>query len=310
MSVNWQKDILNKFSNVEINADMKKFTNFKIGGLADVLATPDSYEELIEMYLWCINNNINISIIGKGTNLLVSDKGVRGIVIRVADNLSKIVRKDNIIIAQAGALLSSVAKTALNAQLAGLEFASGIPGSIGGAVYMNAGAYEGEMNHVVTKAKIVTRDGKTQEWDNKRLSLEYRSSAVATEKAIILEVETTLHKGAYQDISDKMNLLNGKRREKQPLNMPSAGSTFKRPPGIAGSYLIDKVGLKGHKIGGAQVSTKHAGFIINTGDARAQDVLNLMAFVQNKVYQEEGILLQPEVRFLGEEQESQLIRED
>jgi len=307
MDLNWQDEIVEISPNVAINVDMRNHTYFKIGGKAEALATPTTFEELINVYRWCKNKNLNTTIIGNGTNLLVSDKGILGVVIKISDNLSEIKRGNNTITAQAGALLSSVAKVALDMGLTGFEFASGIPGSIGGAVYMNAGAYDGEMKGVVTKATVLTKSGVIEIWEKDRLELDYRNSAVAKEGAIILDVEISLTQGSYSKILDKMNLLNRWRRERQPLEKPSAGSTFKRPPDIAGSYLIDKIGLKGYSIGGAQVSKKHAGFIINTGSATAQDVLDLMAYVQKRVYEEEGILLMPEVRFIGQKQDSDLI---
>ncbi|MFP4457033.1 MAG: UDP-N-acetylmuramate dehydrogenase [Clostridia bacterium] len=307
MSFNWQNEILDINSNIEINVDMRNHTYFKIGGTADAMVKPTTIEEMYNIYKWCLGNKVGITVIGNGTNLLVSDKGIRGLVIKISDNLSNIQTSNNIIKAQAGALLSSVAKVALNSSLTGFEFASGIPGTIGGAVYMNAGAYDGEMKDVVTKATVVSKEGSLEVWDKQRLALDYRSSAVAKEEAIILDVEVSLNKGNYKEILDRMSLLNRWRRERQPLDMPSAGSTFKRPPDVAGSYLIDKIGLKGYSIGGAQVSKKHAGFIVNKGGATAQDVLDLMAYVQKKVYEEEGVLLKPEVRFIGEVQKNKLL---
>ncbi len=308
MREKWQEELVKVFSSAKLNAAMKKYTYFKIGGLADALVEPNDIDELVNLYNWCINFNIPVTTIGNGTNLLVSDKGIRGVVIRLNDNLAKVETSNNRIVAQAGALLSIVAKEALKHKLQGFEFAAGIPGSIGGAVFMNAGAYDGEMKHVVKRVKVMTKDGKIEEWDEARLALDYRSSAVAKEEAIILEVEIELFPGKHDEILEKMNLLNRWRRERQPLDMPSAGSTFKRPPDIAGSFLIDKIGLKGFTIGGAQVSKKHAGFIVNIGNASAQDVLDLMTYVQKKVYEAENILLLPEVRVLGEAMETDLIQ--
>jgi UDP-N-acetylmuramate dehydrogenase len=307
MNSNWQKELTDRFSSIDIDVSMKKHTYFRIGGKADAFAMPKCTNELVEMYIWCLSREIPITIIGNGTNLLVSDKGIRGVVIKINDNLSLIKNDQNRIIAQAGALLSTVAKKALELNLTGFEFASGIPGSIGGAVFMNAGAYDGEMKHVVKRITVMTKDGQVKQWDEKRIALDYRTSAVSNEGAVILEVEVSLKEGIYQEILDKMNLLNGWRRERQPLEMPSAGSTFKRPPDIAGSYLIDKAGLKGFTIGGAQVSEKHAGFIVNIGNATAQNVLDLMSYVQKKVYEKENVLLFPEVRILGEKMETDLI---
>ncbi len=304
----WKKQLQQlALNHVEFNVPMSEYTYFKIGGNADAFIILKSASELKKIKKWSLKHKIPLTLIGNGTNLLVSDKGIRGIVVKIDCDMSEVKVNDNLIVAEAGALLSKVAQTALDHSLTGFEFASGIPGSIGGAVYMNAGAYDEEMKNIVSKASVITVDGNLEEWDKERLSLNYRSSAVAKERAIITCVELSLQKGNQQSIEAKMNKLNRWRRERQPLAMPSAGSTFKRPPDIAGSYLIDQAGLKGYTIGGAQVSTKHAGFIVNAGGATAQDVLDLMAYVQKTVYSKYNILLEPEVRLIGEKMDTDLV---
>ncbi|QOR34004.1 UDP-N-acetylmuramate dehydrogenase [Clostridium sp. 'deep sea'] len=305
----WQQQLKDNLhlQQVEFNVDMCNYTYFKIGGPADAFITLNNEYELQKIKKFAQKNKLTLTIIGNGTNLLVSDKGIRGIVVKIGDNLQKISAEGCFIIAESGALLSQVAQVALANSLTGFEFASGIPGSIGGAVFMNAGAYDGEMSQIVSRCWVVTNEGNYEEWDSKRLNLRYRNSAVATEKAIITKVEIKLKQGEKSKIKAEMNKLNRWRRERQPLAMPSAGSTFKRPPDVAGSYLIDQAGLKGYSIGGAQVSTKHAGFVINVGGATAQNVLDVMAHIQKTVYEKFNILLEPEVRLLGEEMKSDLI---
>lgn len=307
-ATNWQDQLIQDVkTTLLINEPMSRHTYFQIGGCADVYAIPHSIEVLQQIVKWCVAYAVPYVVIGNGTNLLVSDKGIRGVVLAIDSQLSSIEVSPPFIKAQAGALLSQVAQEAMQYALAGFEFAAGIPGSIGGAVFMNAGAYDGEMRDVVESVDVVTRRGELETWDAKRLALSYRHSAISDEGAIVAQVLLKLQAGNQQDISAEINKLNRWRRERQPLQMPSAGSTFKRPPGTAGSYLIDQAGLKGKCIGGAQVSQKHAGFIVNTGGATAQDVLDLMAFVQQEVLKQFGILLEPEVRFMGEPQKSDLL---
>ena len=279
---------------------MADYTYFEIGGKADLIVFPSCKMDIQNVYCWCLEHGVPCTVVGNGSNLLVSDLGIRGVVLKIDEHMATITVEGNTIKAGAGALLSRVAQVALEHSLQGMAFASGIPGSIGGAVYMNAGAYEGEMKHIVKAADVVTATGKWEVWDLERLSLDYRNSAVATEGALITAVELELQPGDPQLIKAEMQKLNRWRRERQPLAMPSAGSTFKRPLDVAGSYLIDQTGLKGYTIGGAQVSTKHAGFIVNIGDATAQDVLDLIAYVQERVYAKYERWLDPEVRFVGE----------
>ena len=305
----WQQQLKEtlQLNSVQFNVAMCDHTYFKIGGPADAFVVIENEQELQKVKKFALNNKLPFTIIGNGTNLLVSDKGIRGIVVKIGDNFKKVSADGCVIVAESGALLSQVAQVALQHSLTGFEFAAGIPGSIGGAVFMNAGAYEGEMKQVVTKCWVVTNEGNLELWNKERLNLSYRNSAVAKEKAIVTRVEIALKKGNKSDIEAEVNKLNRWRRERQPLAMPSAGSTFKRPPNAAGGYLIDQAGLKGYSIGGAQVSPKHAGFVVNTGGATAQNVLDLMAHVQKTVYEKFNILLEPEVRLLGEEMKSNLI---
>lgn len=298
----WQLELQQKFGSIiKLDEPMKYHSHFRIGGPADALAVPTDEKQIIELVQWCFRNAIPFHVIGNGTNLLVRDKGVRGVVIKLDSNFARVTVNLPEITAQAGALLSTVAEAACQHSLKGFEFAAGIPGSIGGALVMNAGAYGGEMKDVVKRARVITAEGKVETWDAKRLDLSYRHSAVRAENALVLEVTIELVPGDCSEIRAKINELNRLRREKQPLAMPSAGSTFKRPPGVAASRLIDEAGLKGYSIGGAQVSPKHAGFIVNTGGATCADVLALMAHVQKVVKDKFGVELEPEVHILGEE---------
>ncbi|SEF59662.1 UDP-N-acetylmuramate dehydrogenase [Caloramator fervidus] len=290
--------VLNK-EQILINEPMKKHTSFKIGGPADFLVIPYTKEELIEVINFCTKNNINFYLIGNGSNLLVSDKGIRGVVIKTT-GLSKVEVKDNIIIAECGASLAKVSKKALENSLKGMEFASGIPGSIGGAIFMNAGAYGGEMKDIVERVLVLDKEGNLKILNKDDLEFAYRYSNVQKNGYIVLEVELKLEKGDYEEIKRVMDELNGKRVEKQPLNFPSAGSVFKRPQGYFAGKLIEDAGLKGMRIGGAMVSEKHAGFIINYDNATCEDVLNLIKLIQDKVYEKFGVKLETEIKFVGE----------
>lgn len=286
--------------NIKLNELMSKHTTFKVGGPADVLVTPSTYEMIKDVICICRENNVDYYLIGNGSNLIVRDGGVRGVVIKV-DNLNKITVENNIITAQCGAILSLVARTALESELTGLEFAAGIPGYIGGAVAMNAGAYGGEMSQVLEKVLVIDNENNIRELTKEQLELGYRTSAVLKYGYIVLETTIKLTPGVKTDIKAKMNDLALQRRTKQPLEYPSAGSTFKRPEGYFAGKLIQDAGLKGATIGGAQVSEKHSGFIINIGNASAADILNLIKHVQHEVYKAFGVELQTEVRIIGEE---------
>ncbi|EOD00422.1 UDP-N-acetylmuramate dehydrogenase [Caldisalinibacter kiritimatiensis] len=289
-----------KLGKVLLDEPMKKHTYFKIGGPADVMVLPGNIEEITKAIRICKENNIDYYLVGNGTNLLVTDKGIRGVVIKVEKNLSDIKVEGTKIIAQAGSLLSVVSKAALNHSLTGLEFASGIPGTLGGAIAMNAGAYGPEMKDVVTKVRCIDREGNIKEYTNEEMNFSYRHSRVQEESLLVVEVELQLEKGNYEEIKKYMDELTEKRTTKQPLHLPSAGSTFKRPEGDYASRLIDVAGLKGLRYGDAQVSDKHCGFIVNLGEATSEEVLHLISVVQKTVKDKFGIELEPEVKIIGE----------
>lgn len=284
---------------VKENVSMKDYTTFKTGGNCQLLISPNSVGALTEIVKECNKSDITYTVLGNGSNVLVSDDGLDGIVIHIAENLSKIkLLNDTTIYCQAGAKLGSLCNFALDNSLAGLEFAFGIPGSVGGAVFMNAGAYGGEMKDVVTKVCHIDTDGNEGYLIGDNLSFGYRKSAYEENGYIITGVEISLEKGKQTEIKEKMTELLGRRKDKQPLEYPSAGSTFKRPEvGFAGAF-IEECGLKGKQIGGAMVSEKHAGFIINYDNATSSDILKLMDYVKETVKKEKGVLLTPEVRFL------------
>ncbi|MBE7029936.1 MAG: UDP-N-acetylmuramate dehydrogenase [Ruminococcaceae bacterium] len=279
-------------------APMKEHTSFRIGGPADVLALPATEEQIAGVIRFTRENDIPCHLIGNGSNLLVSDDGLRGVVVKIGKNFSQTRVDGNVITAQAGVLLSRVANLAAEHSLSGLEFASGIPGTLGGAVVMNAGAYGGEMCQVVTSTRFVNRNGEIIELHGDAHGFGYRKS-VFGEGDVVLTSCLTLSEGERDDIYAKMSELNAARREKQPLEFPSAGSAFKRPEGAFAAKLIDDAGLRGFSVGDAAVSEKHCGFIVNLGNASCEDVLRLMEQVKERVYAYSGIMLEPEVRYLG-----------
>ena len=285
--------------NALVNAPMSEHTTLRLGGPADYLVFPRSAEEIIAMFAEAGSYNLPVTVIGHGSNLLVLDGGIRGLVICIGKNMRKITKKGHTITAQAGAMLGSVAVEASDAGLTGLEFASGIPGTVGGGVTMNAGAYDGEMAQVVTEVKGVYPGGKAVTLSNEEMDFGYRHSAVTEKNLIVTEVTFTLREGDPAEIRAKMSELNARRAEKQPLDVPSAGSTFKRPEGYYAAALIDQCGLKGYSIGGARVSMKHAGFLVNTGTS-SRDFLELMEKVQQIVEERVGVKLEPEIRVIGE----------
>lgn len=285
---------------VLMDEPMNKHTYFKIGGPVDVMVLPGNIDEISLCIKLCREYNIDYYVIGNGTNLLVTDKGIRGVVIKIEDNLSNIEVIGAKIIAQAGALLSTVSKIALKHSLTGLEFASGIPGTVGGAVAMNAGAYGPEMKDVITKVKCIDQQGNIKEYTNEEMRFKYRNSIVQEEKLIVVEAEMELERGDYNKIKSYIDELTEKRTTKQPLNLPSAGSTFKRPPGDYAGRLIDAAGLRGLRFGDAQVSEKHCGFIVNLGNATSEDVLKLIKVVQKTVKDRFGVELETEVKIIGE----------
>ena len=286
--------------NVKLQEPMSRHTTFRIGGPADFYLCPHSTKEVQEIVEICKEENLPYFVLGNGSNLLVSDKGYRGVVIQLWKNFSDITVKDCCIQAKAGALLSKVAAEALEAGLTGMEFASGIPGTIGGAAFMNAGAYGGEMKDIIKSVKVLDTQGEVRILPKEELKMGYRTSIVKEKGYTILSVELELSKGNREEIRNTMEDLKERRTSKQPLEMPSAGSTFKRPEGYFAGKLIMDSGLRGFSLGGAQVSEKHCGFVVNKGGATAMDVLNLIREVQRRVKEQFGVDLETEVRFLGE----------
>lgn len=285
---------------IKLNEPMKNHTSFKIGGPVDVLIEPDSINLVKKVLTWVQTNHYPLLVFGMGSNLLVRDKGFRGIAIKLGNNLNQITVQDNKIEAEAGVRLSVLAKQALRHNLTGLEFAEGIPGSLGGAVVMNAGAYDGEMKDVLTQATAISPEGDLKVFSLDEMHLGYRKSVFQSNGYYVLSAIINLKLGHEEEIRDKMQGFARSRREKQPLEYPSAGSTFKRPTGYFVGPLLQELGLKGYTIGGAQVSTKHAGFIINTGNATAQDVLDLISYIQDKTMAKYGVNLEPELKIVGE----------
>ena len=282
------------------NADMRQYTTLKLGGTADWLAFPRSAAEIAELFAEAGAAGLPVSVIGHGSNLLVLDGGIRGLVIRIEKNMKNIRREGNRLTAAAGAMLGAVAGFAAENGLTGLEFASGIPGTVGGAVTMNAGAYGGEMKDVVVRVDGILPDGTEMSLSGEEMRFGYRRSAVKDLNLIVTEVTMELAEGDPGAIRAKMSELNRQRAEKQPLDVPSAGSTFKRPEGFYAAALIDQCGLKGYSVGGAQVSMKHAGFLVNSGDS-SRDYLELVRTVQRIVRERAGVELEPEIRIIGEE---------
>lgn len=302
MSINAVKQFLtdNKISFRE-NEILARHTTFKIGGAADLWVMPEAAESVAKICIFCKENNIPLTVIGKGSNLLVSDNGIEGVVLALSE-LNKIEKLNATTIrAGAGAALTNLCNFALNESLSGLEFAFGIPGSVGGAVYMNAGAYGGEMSNCIISATVLTKEGEIKTIPIKDMALGYRTSRFKTDGFIILSADFALSHANDTDIKAAMDDFMMRRRDKQPLEYPSAGSTFKRPEGHFAGALIENAGLKGLSVGGAQVSVKHAGFLINKNGATCRDVLDLIKSVQNKVFERYEVKLEPEVIFIGRE---------
>ena len=286
-------------SGIFMEEPMKKHTTFRVGGPADVLVQPDE-TTLAAVLGLCRQHNVPYSFIGNGSNLLVGDKGIRGVVIEMTEPMGNIEVHGTRITAQAGAMLSKIANTAASNGLGGMEFAAGIPGSVGGAVVMNAGAYGGEMKDIIEKVYVLDENGAQLELDRDALDLGYRHSCIPDKKYIVTKVVLELVPRNEAEIRSEMKELNEKRAEKQPLQYPSAGSTFKRPEGYFAGKLIMDAGLRGYQVGGAQVSEKHCGFVINKGDATAADICQLMRDVSDKVQAQFGVVLEPEVKMIGE----------
>ncbi len=284
-----------------LDEPMSRHTSFRIGGPADIMALPTSESELIAVLRRAAEHTIPVTLVGNGSNLLVRDKGVRGLVIKLGNMLNQIEVVGRSITFGSGVSLALASKKAAEQGLTGMEFAVGIPGSIGGAVYMNAGAYDGEMSKVVTAVRAVDIQGQVHCLSAAELDFAYRHTALQDTGLIVTAVTVELEQGDRSQIQAKMDDFSQRRSSKQPFELPSAGSMFKRPPGYFAGTLIEQTGLKGYTVGGAQVSRKHAGFVVNIGGATAKDVLQLIKDVQAKVQAAHGVLLQPEVLVIGEE---------
>lgn len=285
---------------VRISEPMNRHTTFRIGGPADYFLLPSTAEEVKKILEICKEKELPYFILGNGSNLLVSDEGYCGVIIQLYRNYGRITVEGTNIRAGAGALLSQIASAAKNASLTGFEFAGGIPGTLGGAVVMNAGAYGGEMKNVLKEVTVMTEQGEIMTIPAEKLEMGYRTSLVKKAGYLVLEAVISLKAGDVEEIKAIMKDLTEKRVSKQPLEYPSAGSTFKRPEGYFAGKLIMDAGLRGYQVGGAQVSEKHCGFVINKGNATAADVCGLMKDVQEKVQEQFGVTLEPEVKFLGE----------
>ena len=285
---------------VLLEEPMKRHTTFRIGGPAEVFVMPGNLEEMQRILEICRTEDLPYFILGNGSNLLVSDRGYRGVVIQLDRNFGEVKVEGTEIHASAGALLSTIAVAARRASLTGFEFAGGIPGTLGGAVVMNAGAYGGEMKDVLRKVMVMDQSGKVFEIPAEELQMGYRTSIIKTAGYIVLGAVLSLKEGNLEEIKMLTRKLSEQRTSKQPLEYPSAGSTFKRPEGYFAGKLIMDSGLRGYSVGGAQVWEKYCGFLINTGDATADDVRSLMLHVTEIVYAKFGVTLEPEVKFLGE----------
>ena len=282
-----------------LDEPMSRHTTFRVGGPADFFVTPKAKEEVRDVIRICKEAGMPYYIIGNGSNLLVSDAGYRGVIVQIYKEMNEVKVEGDLVKAQAGALLSGIAAKALGAELSGFEFASGIPGTIGGACVMNAGAYGGEMKDVLESVTVLTGEGKIIELGRNELELGYRTSVIAKKGYIVLGAVLKLERGDGEKIKTYMDELKEKRVTKQPLEYPSAGSTFKRPEGYFAGKLIEDAGLRGFQVGGAQVSEKHCGFVINRGNATASEIMELIQEVQKRVYEQSGVRLEPEVKLLG-----------
>ena len=303
MNKNLLMDEMKRFldkENIKADEEMRMHTSFKVGGPADVLVTPRDQNDIKEILQICKKNEIPFLIIGNGSNLLVSDKGFRGVVIKILNNFNRYEVNGDIIEAQSGLLLSELSDVAYDYGLTGFEFAGGIPGTLGGAVTMNAGAYGGEMSCVVLKTEYMDKNGNIKTINLPEHQYGYRTSIIKEEEHIVLKSKIKLHRGNREEIKCKMDDFNSRRRDKQPLELPSAGSIFKRPDGYFVGKLVDDSGLRGYTIGGAQISGKHCGFIVNTGNATAKDIISLIDHVRATVKRNYGVDLQTEIRLVGE----------
>ena len=288
---------------IKQNEPMKNHTSFKIGGTADLFLKVATIEELMQAIEYAKTKKIPIYFIGNGSNLLVTDKGIRGLVVKIDIQNISIQKTENSVKVTVGAgyKMMALARELLNQEITGFEEFAGIPGTIGGAIYMNAGAYGKEMKDIVISTKCMDLDGKIFTLSNKEQEFTYRDSIFEKNNYIILETTLQLNNGIKSEIENKMTKLLKERKEKQPIGEPSAGSTFKRQEGIITAKLIDECGLKGYSIGGAKVSEKHAGFVVNSNNATAKDVLDLIKYIKEKVYEKYGIKIEEELRIIGEE---------
>lgn len=281
------------------NEPMSSHTSFKTGGLADLFVYPENIDTLVTILKVCKENNIKTFIIGNGSNILVSDNGLSGVVIRLSNNFSNIeLIGDDTIYCQSGVSMKKLCMFALEHSLSGLEFAYGIPGTAGGAAYMNAGAYGGEMKDVLVKCEHIDSNFNVNSFEKDELELGYRTSVYSSKDYVITSLTLKMKKGNYDEIKALMDENLFKRKSKQPLEYPSAGSTFKRPEGYFAGALIEECGLKGYSVGGAQVSEKHAGFVINKGNATTTDILELIKHIQKTILDEKGVMLETEVKYL------------
>lgn len=295
-------EFINKYvpkENILLDEPMSRHTTFRVGGNAKALVKIGSSNQLSTLIPYLIKIGEPYYVKGNGSNIIVGDKGYNGVILEVSNEFGEIFVDGTKIVCEAGALMSSVAKTALDNSLTGFEFASGIPGSIGGGVVMNAGAYGGELANVVSEVTVVKPDGEEKTFRNEELRFGYRTSLIKMRPYIVTKVSLELREGKKDDIFARMEELKESRKQKQPLEYPSAGSTFKRPEGYFAGKLIMDAGLRGYSIGGAAVSDKHCGFVINKGNATAADVYEVIVEVQEKVKEKFGVNLEPEVIFLG-----------
>lgn len=301
MSRDFKEHLQTLMPDLEIreHEQMSKHTTFRIGGPADLYITPKA-NQVADIVKLCRQTGMPFFVFGNGSNLLVSDKGIRGVVIEIGKNMKQVTVEDTVIKAEAGATLAMIAGEAAKAGLTGMEFASGIPGCLGGALVMNAGAYGGEMKQIVTEVECLTEDGEQILLSGEEMEFGYRTSLLSKKPYIAMSAVMKLVPGKEAEIRAKMQELNGQRLSKQPLEFPSAGSTFKRPEGYFAGKLIMDAGLAGYHVGDARVSEKHCGFVINTGNATAAEVRQLMTDVDRIVREKFGVGLEPEVKFVGE----------
>lgn len=284
---------------VKTAVPLSTLTTMRVGGPADVVVTPYGKQQTLQVLKTLAQEAVPYMVLGHGSNVLASDIGYDGVIVRLCENMQRVSVQGNLLIAEAGASLASMARIAASKGLSGMEFASGIPGVLGGAIYMNAGAYDGEMKDIVQEVEVCDMTGKVMKLDRSEMAFGKRTSILQQKSWICLSAVLQLTEGDPEKILEKMKDFNDRRRDKQPLELPSAGSVFKRPEGYFAGALIEQAGLKGMRVGGAEVSTKHAGFIVNVDHATAKDVVDLIRLVQQKVKDMSGVELEPEVRYLA-----------